>query len=80
MKIITLLAAMALLSACNAMQGLGTDLRHLGTNLETAAKKRHGEDQPKQTPSPLNTVRVQPNYPVQPLEGRELETIPYDKY
>ena len=80
MKLIILLAAGALLTACNTMKGLGTDIRHLGSNLETAAKERHGEEQPQQTPAPLNTMRVQPNYPVQPLEGRELETIPYGKY
>jgi predicted small secreted protein len=80
MKLITLLGTMLLLAACNTMHGLGTDIRHLGTNLEGAAKERHGEERPQQTPSPLNTMRVQQNYPVQPLEGRELETIPYDKY
>jgi predicted small secreted protein len=38
MKLITLLGTMLLLAACNTMHGLGTDIRHLGTNLEGAAK------------------------------------------
>jgi len=72
-----MLGSLMLVAGCNTMQGLGTDIKNLGTNLHTAAS--NGKQQPpSQTPNPAQT-RSQA-YPVQPLESRELETMPYEKY
>ena len=68
-----------LLSGCNAMQGLGTDITHLGQSLHGAASRAKMQPAPQRTQNPGN-ARMQPNYPVQPLEARELETMPYEKY
>jgi predicted small secreted protein len=38
--ILTLVSFMALLSACNTMQGIGKDVQKAGEKLEDAAKKK----------------------------------------
>lgn len=40
----TLLAALALLSACETMEGLGRDTEKAGDNLEEAAQKSDGNN------------------------------------
>lgn len=78
MKSVWIVLALLSLAGCNMMNGFGTDLQNLGGSLKRAASD--GQKQPSTpTPNPGN-ARVQPNYPVQPLESRELETMPYQKY
>lgn len=77
--IVSAVMSLAALSGCNTMQGLGTDITNLGNSLNRAATQGKIQAAPARTENP-GDARVQPNYPVQPLESRELQTMPYEKY
>jgi predicted small secreted protein len=40
LAIITLIAVMALLSACNTVRGIGADMKQAGEKIEDAARKK----------------------------------------
>ena len=79
-KISIAIVALSTLTACNTMEGLGKDVRNLGTNLENAAaQNKQRKPNPTYTPNPSDKS-YQQSYPAEPVQGKELETIPYDKY
>lgn len=87
MKAFTLCIALATcgaLSACNTMQGLGQDINRLGSSIENSANHNKKIARPAQnnsasTPNP-NESSMQQHYPVAPMETKDLDTIPYEKY